>query len=187
VAAPHLRVLTDSSFPLPCIFQFRHVRPRHGIPESKGETGMAMRQQTGLRFTRKTKIVVDFLLELIVYASDDLQSIVEISKRINVHRNYADRLLEPLKKAGYISTTNGGDCRFLADPKKITLLEIVEMVDGAVSLQAMFKQDTHDYKKSFCFSNMWGDMDREIREKLQAITVQDLVDAYGNKAPVRTA
>jgi DNA-binding IscR family transcriptional regulator len=118
------------------------------VPESDGEAGVAMRQKGGLRFTRKTKVLIDFLLELIVYDSDKLQSVAEISKRINVHRNYVDPLLEPLKKAGYVSTTNGGNCRFTANPEKITLLKIMEMVDGSVSIQTMFSQDTPGSKKN---------------------------------------
>ena len=136
-----------------------------------------MRQQGGMRFTRKAKILIDFLIELIMNDHNGSGSVAAISKKIKVHRNYIGRLLTPLKVAGYISTSTSGICRFIANPEEVTVLQIVKLVDGSASIHALFQPSNPPRNPPRHFSKIWLDMDTEIRNKLNAVTVQDLVDA----------
>lgn len=139
---------------------------------------MATRCPDGFRITRKTKIVLEFLIELILHGTASSKA----SKKINVHRNYIGRLLPPLKKAGYITTNTGGGCHFIGNPDEITVLKIVELTEGSISIRALFNQDNLSTKSQRHFPKIWLDMEHEIREKLASVTVQNLVDAYATDA-----
>ena len=139
---------------------------------------MAIKQSGGLRFTHKTKIMIDFLIELLLCDNTNSASVVTISKKLNVHRNYLGRLLDPLKKAGVVSTNYSGGCRFIANPEKITVLQILELVDGPASLHSMFTIKQGHPKTPSNFPELWLGIDREIRNKLNSVTVQDIIDAH---------
>lgn len=140
-----------------------------------------MQEQGGLRFTRKTKIIINFLIEILLHDANTSMSVVTISKKIDVHRNYLGSLLTPLKKAGYISTSHKGECRFIANPSTITVLQIVELIDGPVSIHTMFAPICQSQSN---FSRVWGDMNNEICNALNSITVQDVVDAYAKDVAI---
>ena len=60
--------------------------------------------------------------------------LTEISKRQNIPENYLEQIMLILKRAGYISSKRGvgGGFVLLHDPAKLTLGEIIRLVEGHI-------------------------------------------------------
>lgn len=103
----------------------------------------------------------------------------DISKRQDISVKYLEQILIPLKKAGYVSTVRGpkGGFMLAKAPEKITMAEIVELLEGTMGLVACTADPDICSRSSSCITKtLWEELTEIMYEKLRSVTLADLVE-----------
>ena len=110
----------------------------------------------------------------------------EISKRQEISVKYLEQLIRPLKKAKLVSSVRGpkGGHLLSEKPQKITLGQVVRLFEGQADLVECISFPEKCPKSDDCQVRLaWQDATRVLYEKLDAITIADLMDgSYKSKA-----
>jgi Rrf2 family protein len=91
-----------------------------------------------ISITSKSPYAVAALAELGRAAAADPVPIGELAKRREMPVQFLEQLFAVLRRAGIVSSQRGvkGGYRFARDPSSITVLEIVELLDGPLGREA---------------------------------------------------
>ena len=95
----------------------------------------------------------------------------EIALRQHIPLRFLEQIMIQLKRAGLVRSTRGatGGYTLHRSPAQITLRNIVEAVEGEVS----FVDPKLNIRPAI--SKIWNEIEVEFVEKLESITVQDVV------------
>src|SRR5438093_1440786 len=87
----------------------------------------------------------------------------ELARRRDIPVQFLEQLFATLRRGGVLSSQRGvkGGYSFAREPSTVTVLEIVEMLDGALGRDA---------------DGIFGDAARAAREVLERTTIQDVID-----------
>ncbi|MEA2171852.1 MAG: Rrf2 family transcriptional regulator, cysteine metabolism repressor [Solirubrobacteraceae bacterium] len=85
-----------------------------------------------LSITTKSPYAVRALVELATMGSDSPVPIAELARRRDVPVQFLEQLFASLRRAGLLRSQRGvkGGYTFARDPSEITVLEVVELLDG---------------------------------------------------------
>ena len=88
-----------------------------------------------MEITRET----DYAIRCILYLSRKEESIImadEISREMSVPKSFLAKILQKLAKAGVVTSFRGvkGGFRLAKKPKQITLLDIIEAIEGPAAM-----------------------------------------------------
>lgn len=88
-----------------------------------------------MRLSRKGEYACLALIELSRNYEKGLVKIEDISKKEKIPKKYLEQILLSLKKAGYLKSKRGaeGGYRLSKAPNKISLAEIIRLMDGALA------------------------------------------------------
>lgn len=106
----------------------------------------------------------------------------DISSRTGVSLRFALKILRKLRAAHVIRSYKGieGGYELNRRPEEISLLDIIEAVDGKISLTRCVKTDVcsnSGNSTSMCkFYRLYSDLSDSIRKKLAAITFDQISD-----------
>jgi Rrf2 family transcriptional regulator, iron-sulfur cluster assembly transcription factor len=106
-----------------------------------------------------------------------LYSAQQLHKDIKVPERYLRRLLTDLSKHNFIKSIRGreGGFTFARDISKITLLEIVDSIDGINSIDGCilgYESCAFDY--SCPMHNIWEETKRKVIETLTKTSLKDI-------------
>lgn len=105
--------------------------------------------------------------------------ISDICKAQALSRKYVGRLIIDLRKAGMISSVRGakGGYKIKRLPKEITLLEIIETMEGPLSIVDCVSCPRKCKRAENCVARkVWAKLNEEIREKFAALSLQDILN-----------
>ncbi len=101
-----------------------------------------------------------------------------IAEEQEVSEPYIDQLLIPLRTSGLIRSFRGrrGGYQLAVDPAKLTILDIVEALDGKLSIIDCLNEKECS-RKTICATRIvWEKVDRALRESLSSMTLQELCE-----------
>jgi Rrf2 family cysteine metabolism transcriptional repressor len=104
----------------------------------------------------------------------DIASVHHISEK------YLSKLVIPLRGAGLISSFRGahGGYALARDPRKITLREIVQVLEGEIgSTASAQKRDSSESARSHPTESIWALLDKTVYDTLENVTLDSLVQA----------
>ncbi len=87
-----------------------------------------------MRLTQKSKYAVRALMELALNERDCPLGVAEIARRQRIPERFLEQIFGDLRRAGILESrrgAHGGFC-FAVSPEEITVLDIVEILDGEV-------------------------------------------------------
>jgi Rrf2 family transcriptional regulator, cysteine metabolism repressor len=101
--------------------------------------------------------------------------IAELARRRDIPLQFLEQLFATLRRAGLLQSQRGvkGGYTFVQDPSKLTLLEIVELLDGAIGADLGAGGDAGD---------VWARSVSALREVLSGTTVADVVQQEAQTA-----
>lgn len=124
-----------------------------------------------MKVTARVTYALLALFELALNQNQTRIQAREIALRQHIPLRFLEQIMIQLKKAGLVRSTRGatGGYTLHRSPAQITLRHIVEAVEGEVSF--------FDPKLNLgpAISKVWNEIEVEFVEKLESITVQDLV------------
>jgi Rrf2 family cysteine metabolism transcriptional repressor len=117
----------------------------------------------------KSPYAVLALAELGQRAGSEPVPIGELARRRDVPVQFLEQLFATLRRAGIISSQRGvkGGYRFARDPSEVTVLEVVELLDGPLGRDA---------------EGVFAEAARVAREVLAATTIADIIEREQSEA-----
>jgi Rrf2 family protein len=95
----------------------------------------------------------DYAMRAVLYlATAPLASIREIAEAQKVPQEYLAKILQRLARAGIVATHRGvgGGITLARAPEKITMLDVIEAVEGPVALNRCFVRPGECPRESYC-------------------------------------
>ena len=105
----------------------------------------------------------------------------EIAESQGISEKYISHLIIDLRKAGFIKSIRGagGGYRLAKAPQQIKLLDIIEVMEGDISLVSCGKKDKLCQRAPLCpAKGIWLQISQEFRAILAKYTLQDFLNQY---------
>ncbi len=133
-----------------------------------------------MKLTSKSEYACLALIELSHYYNKMLVKIDDISKRQKIPKKFLEQILLQLKNAGYVKSKRGatGGYSLSKSPEKITVAEIIRLLDGAlapVNSASQYFYNSTPIEKNDNFLKLFKDIRNYISHKLENTTFFDLL------------
>ena len=112
----------------------------------------------------------------------------DIARQEEISEKYLSLIIIPLKGRGLVSSVRGayGGYNLARDPSKITLKEIVDVLEGDCSLVDCVKDPSSCPRSPGCVSHdVWALIGGKISETLSAITLDKMVQMKQEKGATK--
>ena len=106
-------------------------------------------------------------------------SLAKISRDEKISQAYLERLIAKLKRAKFVKSTKGvkGGYKLTRNPKNISLLEIIECLEGPIAIFYCLTDNTKMVctKKSCLTKKVWIKLQAEIIKVLKTTKLSELI------------
>lgn len=136
--------------------------------------------QRGLKVSAKTRYALRILLDVAAHSRDAKpRSIAEISKSQHISLKFISRLVIPLREAGLLRSVrgSGGGFRLARSPEDVTLLNVVETMQGPLTILDCLTDEGCCPRKPFCLARqIWADVNTGFMNVLARVTLAKILD-----------
>ena len=125
-----------------------------------------------ISITTKSPYALQALTELARTGTTDPVPIGELARRRDIPVQFLEQLFAVLRRAGLLRSQRGvhGGYAFAREPGEITVLEVVELLEGEVGAGAA------------TLGPPWSEMTDQVRAKLQGTTIADVAQREAQEA-----
>ena len=139
-----------------------------------------------MKVSAKARYALRLLVDLALYA-DRLKprTIRQMSEAQQISEKFISKLVVPMRNAGMIASVRGVQGGFLLarEPSQITLLEVVETLDGPVEIVESLAQAPSGDKPVLSMTrSAWKRVNSSLREMMAAVTLHDVLKGSGQGA-----
>jgi Rrf2 family cysteine metabolism transcriptional repressor len=122
-----------------------------------------------ISITSKSPYAVAALAELGRSSGATPVPIGELARRREMPVQFLEQLFAVLRRAGVVSSQRGvkGGYRFARDPSEVSVLEVVELLDGPLGRDAL---------------GVFGDASKAARDVLEQTTIADVIEREARDA-----
>jgi Rrf2 family transcriptional regulator, cysteine metabolism repressor len=122
-----------------------------------------------ISITSKSPYALAALAELGRSGGSDPVPIAELARRREAPVQFLEQLFAVLRRSGIVRSQRGvkGGYRFARDPSTVTVLEVVELLDGPLGRDAQ---------------GVFADASRAARDVLERTTIADIVEREAREA-----
>jgi Rrf2 family protein len=129
-----------------------------------------------MKISRRAQYAVRAALDLAARASTQrgIRS-AEIAGRTRVPDKFLEAVLRDLREAGLVTSKRGpdGGHRLAADPARVTVLAVVEAIDGLFGGSLESTREAASPQER-CVNSVWDRVAAAVRETLADVTLEDL-------------
>jgi Rrf2 family protein len=133
-----------------------------------------------MRLSTRARYGTRLMLELALNFNQGTVFLKDIAQKEEISEKYLSHLVISLKASGLISSSRGahGGYRLAKPPSQITLMDIVQILEGNLSLVECVKNPSICSRVSKCATrDIWGKLDEKISDVLSSVTLEDLVSS----------
>jgi Rrf2 family protein len=137
-----------------------------------------------MKLSTKGRYGVRLMLDLAAHYGEGPVLLREISRREDISEKYLWHLINPLKSVGLIHATRGahGGYVLAKAPFKITIKDIIEVVEGPLCLVDCVEKPSTCKRSSFCIArDLWGEASKALATTLETTTLAALVERQKEK------
>jgi Rrf2 family protein len=119
------------------------------------------------------------MLELGLHYGEGPVYLKQIARSEDISEKYLSQIIIPLKNAGLVNAFRGAKGGYVLSrsPEKISMYDIVSVLDGDLRLVRCVDQDPCCERASICVTRgLWQELTETIKTKLDAVCLNDLVD-----------
>jgi Rrf2 family iron-sulfur cluster assembly transcriptional regulator len=130
-----------------------------------------------LHLTRKADYAIRGMVYLAMQPGRSLSSLGEIAADVDVSLTLLAKIFQQLGRHGLVSSSRGTSGGFLLGraPEKITLLEIVEAVEGPIIMNRCLVDQGSCNRDGFCTVHpVWKEVQDKMKDILSHVTLKDL-------------
>ena len=134
-----------------------------------------------MKISTKGRYGLRILLDLAIHDSGAPRLIRGIAQSQQISEKYISRLIIALRKGGMVRSIRGahGGFRLKKSPPEISLLEVVEAMEGPLAIVDCVRSPAKCCRIETCPTrSIWSDLNTEIRDRMRAVTLQDIIANY---------
>ncbi|MFH1708763.1 MAG: Rrf2 family transcriptional regulator [Planctomycetota bacterium] len=127
----------------------------------------------------KSRYGLRTLIDLASRGQSGPVSLKELSKDQAISKKYLENIFRMLMQGGMIRSVRGarGGYQLAVDPTQVTLLEILNTIDGPVALlECIHNPDACKRMKDCPTQNLWRELEESIISFLKKRTLKELID-----------
>ncbi|MBU0463423.1 MAG: Rrf2 family transcriptional regulator [Proteobacteria bacterium] len=143
-----------------------------------------------MKLSTKTRYGTRILIELALQVNQGAIQVSKISLNQKISVKYLEQLLHTLKQAGIVKSVRGpkGGHLLAKDPDEIFLGQIVRLFEGQTDLVECISFPEKCEMSADCLvRNAWHDATSVLYEKLDGISIADLIHSNGKNNPAACA
>jgi Rrf2 family protein len=131
-----------------------------------------------MQITRQADYAVRAIYYLANLGQESRASTSQIAKEQHIPPSFLAKIISQLSVAGLLHTSRGarGGVTLARDPKEITMLDVVEAIDGPILLNECV-DDSHGckFEEECPMRHMWCKIQGDVVNRLQSATFSDFV------------
>ncbi len=134
-----------------------------------------------MKVSAKTRYGLRILLDIAVFGKDKPRTIRDIAVSQEISEKFISPLVVTLRRAGMLKSLRGvtGGLKLNKDPQYISLLDIIDAMEGEIFLLHCLRDPRSCPRKDHCVTSLvWNEVNESLREKLRSITLQSILDQY---------
>lgn len=131
-----------------------------------------------MELTRKGDYAIRGIVYLAKQPPDKISLLSDIAAAVDVPQTFLAKIFQQFSKSGIVRSYRGTGGGFVlaAAPEQITLLDVVETVEGPITPNRCAVGSGQCSRDSFCTIHpVWMKIQKEVRETLSAVTLKDLL------------
>ena len=132
-----------------------------------------------MKINTRARYAVRLMADIHKYGKGEIVPLKNVAKRQGLSRQYLSQLTVPLKTAGLLKSVSGmnGGYKLSRDGSKIKILEILEAIEGPVSIIDCLSEEDECIKNDVCECRaLWKEVNDTIIWKLDQFTLEDLIN-----------
>ncbi len=125
--------------------------------------------------TKKAEYAIIALTELAVQDRGSRITTAEIARRRGIPVNLIVQLISKLREAGLVNSARGpyGGVALVGEPARISLRNVIEIIDGPVSITRCLLQD-RPCRTDCILRGVWAEAQSKMLGVLEGVTIKDL-------------
>lgn len=130
-----------------------------------------------MRLTRAGEYAIRCVLYLAMHTDRELIGRKEIAEAMDMPAQFLGKVAQQLAKAGIISIRQGsqGGFELARRPEDITLLAVIEAIDGEIFLNDCIQRPESCDRQTLCsVHQIWDKARRQLRSTLGGVTLAEL-------------
>ena len=139
-----------------------------------------------MKLSTKARYGSRALLDLAMHSDQEPVPLKDISRRQDISLHYLEHIIAPLVAAGIVKSLRGvqGGISLAQPPHKIKLSEVVNLLEGSISLVECIQSPAVCNRSGYCATrDIWTEMADAMNGVLDATTLADLVERQRRKEP----
>jgi Rrf2 family protein len=131
-----------------------------------------------MQITRQADYAVRAVLHLARAGNTERSATSAIAKEQNIPPSFLAKIISQLSIAGLLHTSRGarGGVTLAREPKEITLLEVVEAIDGPIQLnECVANEGVCTFEDNCPIRSVWCDAQDELVGRLRKTNFADLM------------
>lgn len=132
-----------------------------------------------MKLSTRSRYGVRLMLDLALHADQGPVRLGVVAQRQGIGIKYLEQIIITLKKADYVMSVRGskGGHMLTKPPEEITVGQIVELLEGGLKLTKCTQCPEVCDRSDHCVTRIiWVEATEAIRQRLDAITLRDLMD-----------
>ena len=134
-----------------------------------------------MKISTKGRYGLRILIDLAMHDPGKPRMLKDIAQSQQISEKYISRLVIDLRRAKLVRSVRGvnGGFHLAKLPEEITLLEILETMEGPISVVECVRSPEKCTRRTLCPArDIWSKLNDGIRELTQQITLDDILNAY---------
>ena len=134
-----------------------------------------------MKISTKGRYGLRILVDLATHASQRPRLVRDIAQSQQISEKYISRLIVSLRRARLVRSVRGmkGGFYLARSPKEITLLEILETMEGTISIVDCVMAPEKCARNADCTARgVWLRLNEGIREMMRNITFEEILAEY---------
>lgn len=135
-----------------------------------------------MRLSARARYASRILLDLAFHKDQGPIPTATLSRHTGISVKFIEQILKPLRKEGFISSVRGaaGGYQLKRAPEKITLGQIVRLMEGGISLTVCCDDADTCTRSAECRTRgAWLNISRVLERELDKITLAELMEEPG--------
>ena len=141
-----------------------------------------------MKISTKGRYALRMMIDLCEHQNEGYVALKDAAQRQEISKKYLEQIVPVLSREGFLQASRGfqGGYRLARLPEQYTAAEILRATEGSLEPVACLDQSPELCPRSRDCATLplWEGLSRVIREYLESVTLQDLLDRqkenYGN-------
>lgn len=135
-----------------------------------------------MKISSKGRYGLRALIDLAVNSKEGHVSLISIANRNQISIHYLEHVFSSLKRGGIVKSVKGAQGGYVLarEAGKITAAQIIENLEGNCNIEpeAQYGSVLSDTVSDVINEILWEPLNRQTRDFLEQVTLQDLVDSF---------